>query len=101
MKELGNQLWQMCARPISKFLGEGVLGGVLLILGTLIALFLANSPYHESYESLLHIPLRFSVGEFGYDDSLQHFINDGLMVIFFFVVGWKLKENFWSENFQQ
>ena len=91
MKELGNQLWQMCARPISKFLGEGVLGGVLLILGTLIALFLANSPYHESYESLLHIPLRFSVGEFGYDDSLQHFINDGLMVIFFFVVGLEIK----------
>lgn len=91
MKELGNHLWQLFTRPVSKFLEEGILGGVLLIIGTIVALFLANSSYHDSYESLLHVQLGFSIGGFGYDASLQHFINDGLMVIFFFVVGLEIK----------
>lgn len=91
MKELGNHLWQMFTRPVSKFLGEGILGGILLIIATLVALFLANSSFHGSYESILHINLHFGIGDFGYDASLQHFINDGLMVIFFFVIGLEIK----------
>ncbi len=91
MKELGNHLWQMFTRPVSKFLEEGILGGLLLIVGTLVALFLANSPFQESYESFLHMDLHFGVDGFGYDASLQHFINDGLMVVFFFVVGLEIK----------
>ena len=91
MKKLGKRLWQMLTHPVSKFLEDGILGGVLLILGTLVALFLANSSYHDSYESMLHLELGFRIGGFGYEASLEHFINDGLMVIFFFVVGLEIK----------
>jgi hypothetical protein len=47
MKELGNHLWQMFTRPVSKFLEEGILGGLLLIVGTLCCAFLANSPFQD------------------------------------------------------
>lgn len=91
MKELGNQFWQLCTRPISKFLEEGVLGGLLLVFAAISAIVWANSPANHLYESLLHQSVTFGVGPLAYEATLHHFVNDGLMAIFFFVVGLEIK----------
>jgi Na+:H+ antiporter, NhaA family len=91
MKEIGNQLWQLISRPVSKFLEEGILGGVLLLMAATVALVWANSPFFMTYQNLLHMEINLSLGGLEYNASLQHFINDGLMAIFFFVVGLEIK----------
>ena len=87
MKELGNQFWQLCTRPISKFLEEGVLGGLLLVFAAVCAIIWANSPANHLYESLLHQNVTFGIGPLAFEATFHHFVNDGLMSIFFFVVG--------------
>ena len=77
--------------PLQQFLHAEASGGILLIICTLIALAWANSPFAESYHHLWHTYLSIEVGEIGLNYSLHHWINDGLMVIFFFVVGLEIK----------
>ncbi len=62
---------------------EGEKGGILLIVCTLISLLIANSSFSESYSSFWH----HYVGGL----SIEHWVNDGLMAIFFFVIGLELK----------
>jgi len=64
---------------------------ILLLAATIAALALANSPQHDAYEHLLHLPLALRVGSFALELSLGHFVNDALMAIFFFVVGMEIK----------
>lgn len=77
--------------PIQEFLHQQASGGILLIIATVIALAWANSPFAESYHHLWHTYVRIDVGGVGLNYSLHHWINDGLMVIFFFVVGLEIK----------
>ena len=77
--------------PIQEFLHKEASGGILLIIATVIALVWANSPLKDSYHHLWHTYLSVNVGELGMNYSLHHWINDGLMVIFFFVVGLEIK----------
>lgn len=65
-------------------------GGILLLLCAVIAMILANSPLAGWYEHLLHMTVPVP----GLSMSLLHWINDGLMVIFFFVVGMEIKREF-------
>ena len=77
--------------PIARFLHvESASGGVFL-LATVAALMLANPPVSEDFLSWWKTPVGFSVGTFEMHHSLKHWINDGLMVIFFFVVGLEAK----------
>jgi NhaA family Na+:H+ antiporter len=77
---------------IGSFIKEESLGGFLLILVTVIALIWANSGLYELYHHVWHeIKLGFSFGDFEMKYSLQHWINDGLMAIFFFIVGLEIK----------
>lgn len=69
-------------------------GATLLLAATLLALGLANSPLASMYDSLLHVHAGVRVGEFGLDKSLLHWINDGLMAIFFLLVGLEIKREF-------
>lgn len=78
-------------QPIQEFLHKEASGGILLIIATVIALVWANSPLKDSYHHLWHTYLSINIGSFGLDYSLHHWINDGLMVIFFFVVGLEIK----------
>lgn len=71
-----------------------VLGGALLVGATLLALGWANSPWAQSYETLWHIPLSISFGDLTLERSLLHWINDGLMAMFFFVAGLEIKREF-------
>ena len=77
--------------PIQAFLHQQASGGILLIIATIIALAWANSPFAESYHHLWHTYLSIDLGGLGLNYSLHHWINDGLMVVFFFVVGLEIK----------
>ena len=66
-------------------------GSILLLLCTVAALAWANSPWFESYFHLQHTKISVAWGEANLSLSLHHWINDGLMVIFFFVVGLEIK----------
>lgn len=82
---------QRIARPIERFLHVEAAGGVVLLICTIIALALANSPAAEAFEAIWKTKAGFSLGDFKIEHSLHHWINDGLMGIFFFVVGLEVK----------
>jgi len=77
--------------PIEKFARHQATAGLLLMFTALVALVLANSGWGESYRHMLHTPVGFSLGSMSIEKSLHHWINDGLMTLFFFVVGLELK----------
>ena len=66
-------------------------GGILLLLATVLALVWANSPWSDSYFELWETYLSISLGDLALKESLLHWVNDGLMVIFFFLVGLEIK----------
>lgn len=77
--------------PFERFVKHQATAGLLLMFTALIALILANSPLRESFAHLLHMPLGFNLGEAKTEKSLHHWVNDGLMALFFFMVGLELK----------
>jgi NhaA family Na+:H+ antiporter len=79
-------------KPIQKFIENEQSGSILLIISVVIAMYFANSGFSEYYFSILdkHFGFVFE-GSTYLNLSLQHWINDGLMSIFFFVVGLELK----------
>ena len=77
---------------ISRFINEEAYGGILLIIATIAAMFWANSSFYESYHHIWHeYKVGFVWGEIDMVASLHHWINDGLMALFFFVVGLEIK----------
>ncbi len=77
--------------PFIRFLHVEAAGGVVLLACTIFALVMANSPWSASAASFWHMPVGFNLGEIGIEMSLLHWINDGLMTIFFFLVGLEIK----------
>ncbi|WP_166844102.1 Na+/H+ antiporter NhaA [Isoptericola sp. BMS4] len=68
-------------------------GAALLLLGvTVAALVWANSPFSGAYEHLWELPIHVDVGDLRFDMDLHHWVNDGLMVLFFFVVGLEVRQ---------
>lgn len=78
-------------RPVSKFFDERMIGSVLLVSAAIIAFGWANSEYAGSYYALWDTNLCISLGQYSISESLGHWVNDALMVIFFFVVGLEIK----------
>lgn len=79
------------SRSIIALLQSSALGGILLILFTIIALIWANSGWQESYHHLWHLKFGIELGDFSFKMDLHHWINDGLMAIFFYMVGLEIK----------
>lgn len=77
--------------PFEEFIHDEAASGLLLMACALIALVIANTALLHSYEHILHLPVGFSIGEWGLEKTLHHWINDGLMALFFFVVGLEIK----------
>ena len=77
--------------PLRDFLATEASGAVLLTGGAIIALVWANSPWSASYEDLWSSRLAVSVAGNTLDLDLRHWINDGLMTVFFLVVGLEIK----------
>jgi NhaA family Na+:H+ antiporter len=77
--------------PVARFLHVEAASGIVLLAATVVALALANSPLGGAFLALWKTPVALSIGGFTLDHSLKHWINDGLMAIFFFVVGLEVK----------
>jgi NhaA family Na+:H+ antiporter len=86
---------ERAVRPLSDALREFFrlesAGGILLVVSTVLAMLLANSPLRGVYESVLALPLQIRVGALDIDKPLLLWINDGLMAVFFFLIGLELK----------
>ncbi|GAA5444829.1 Na(+)/H(+) antiporter NhaA [Microbulbifer sp. NBRC 101763] len=80
--------------PFEEFIHRQSSSGILLMLSALAALIIANSPLQDTYKHLLHMPISLGTGDWELSLSLHHWINDGLMAIFFFLVGLELKREF-------
>lgn len=91
LPDLPEQAIQQLVAPIHRFLHVEAASGVVLLACTLAALGLANSTFAEAYLSLWKSPVGIRVGAFELQHSLKHWINDGLMVVFFFVIGLEVK----------
>ena len=77
--------------PLARFLEIESASGILLVVCTVVALVLANSPWAESWNAFWHTEARVGVGSWELHASLAHWVNDGLMTIFFFLVGLEIK----------
>ena len=88
------QILAAASRPFLEFFKWEASGGVLLLLAAIVAVSLANSPLGADYEHVLHYPLAVGFGEHVLSLGLLHWVNDGLMAIFFFVVGLEIKREF-------
>ena len=77
--------------PFEEFIHRQTTSGLLLMATAILALVLANSALSQLYLHLLHTPVGISIGEWRLEKTLHHWVNDGLMALFFFVVGLELK----------
>ncbi|PNK60386.1 Na+/H+ antiporter NhaA [Psychrobacter sp. FDAARGOS_221] len=81
----------MLLQKIKNFFSYEAAGGVVLAIAALAAMIVANSPLHDWYVSFIHAPVVVQVGDLIIDKDAHHWINDGLMAVFFFLVGLELK----------
>lgn len=82
---------QLILDPFVRFLHTEAAGGIVLLVCTAVALFLANSPWAQWYKDFWHTPVQLSIGRFALNHPLEWWVNDGLMTLFFFVVGLEIK----------
>lgn len=76
---------------IRDFFQSDIAGGVVLAFAAVLAMIIANTPLYGHYHHLLEMSIGVHVGDFVLDKHAIHWINDGLMAIFFFLVGLELK----------
>lgn len=81
-------------KPVSKFIHQEFTGGIILFISVFAAIIWANSPWAESYHHLWEISFSVGFGDYVLDKPLHVWINDGLMALFFFVIGLELKREF-------
>lgn len=77
--------------PFEEFIQKQTTSGIMLMATALIAIIVANSPVYLSYEHLIHTPISLGVGDWIIQKSLAHWVNEGLMALFFLIVGLEIK----------
>ncbi len=77
--------------PIQQFMGNSTASSIVLFASAFIAIIIANTPWANDFHHIWEIELGLGFGEHAISKSLHHWINDGLMAVFFFVVGLELK----------
>ena len=77
--------------PFEEFIHRQTTSGLLLMGTAVLALVLANGPLASAYEHVIHTLVSLNIGDWALEMTLHHWINDGLMALFFFVVGLELK----------
>ncbi|KAF1715975.1 Na+/H+ antiporter NhaA [Pseudoxanthomonas yeongjuensis] len=65
--------------------------GIVLMAAAALAMIVANSPWHDAYQAFRHLPIGFTIGGFGLVKGAEHWINDGLMAVFFLLVALEIK----------
>lgn len=78
-------------QPLHAFFSAESAGGIVLMIAAIAALIWANSPAGDSYPHFWHLKLSISAGSLSHSMSFEHWVNDGLMVIFFLLVGLEIK----------
>ncbi len=87
---------QALAAPIYRFFALEAASGLLLLLAVVVALVWANSPWHASYEALWHTNVGVELGSWSLDKPLHFWVNEGLMTIFFLVVGLEIRRELYE-----
>ncbi len=82
---------QRLVTPIEAFLHVEAASGIVLLLAAVVAMVAANSSFSDRYHALVELPLGLRLGGFSIEHPLHFWINDGLMTIFFFVVGLEIR----------
>lgn len=77
--------------PVERFLAVSAASGIVLLVAAVVALVWANSPWSAAYEALWSAPLGFAIGPWEFTRDLRWWVNDGLMAVFFFVVGLEIR----------
>lgn len=91
----------MSVKAIQDFLKLEAASGIILMIAAVVAIILANSPLSSYYDLLLNIPIVVAVGSFEIAKPMLLWINDGLMALFFFLVGLELKREFLEGDLSQ
>ena len=89
--QAGETLGELLLEPFNRFASMQAASGILLLAATVVALVWVNSNLAESYEWLKHSHLEIRISDYSLDKSVHFWINEGLMTIFFFVVGLEIK----------
>ena len=88
----------MTSQPCIRFINHEATAGLILVLAAALALIVTNVGYADSYDHFLELPVAIQIGGIGLDKTLVHWINDGLMAIFFFLVGLEIKREVLQGN---
>lgn len=88
-------------RPLARFLEIESASGFVLVTCTIAALAIANSPWAEAYDHFWHTHLSIQWGSWTLEHSLAHWVNDGLMTLFFFIVGLEIKRELVSGELRE
>ena len=91
----------MAITTIQNFLKKESASGIILMFAAICAMALANSPWSTWYDLLLDVPVVVAIGSFEIAKPLLLWINDGLMALFFFLIGLELKREFLEGNLSQ
>ncbi|WP_395374129.1 Na+/H+ antiporter NhaA [Marinicella sp. W31] len=84
----------MPGEVIKKFLRLESASGILLMFAAVLAIIVANTPLQSFYQLLIDVPVEIRIGTFAIEKPLLLWINDGLMAVFFFLIGLELKREF-------
>ncbi len=79
--------------PLEHFIHAQTTTGIILMCMTIVALILANSPLTQDYARFFHTEVELNIGSWHLSHNIHHWINDGLMAIFFFMIGLEIKRN--------
>lgn len=83
---------------LTRFINHEATAGLILVIAAAAALVFTNIGYAESYDYFLELPVSIQIGGIGLNKTLIHWINDGLMAIFFFLVGLEIKREVLQGN---
>ncbi len=86
---------------IQRFIHHETTAGGILVVAAIAAMIVSNSPFSYLYQTFLHLPVSVGVGPLTLNKSLEHFINDGLMAVFFFLVGLEIKREVLEGNLSE
>lgn len=89
--DLPSEIADWFTKPVARFFRIEVAAAIMLLIATVAALAVANSGWSASFSAFWGIPVGLTFGGFDFSRSLRHWINDGLMTLFFFVVALELK----------
>ena len=90
----GDEFAAQVPTPLRTFIRTEAGSAGLLVVAAVVALVWANSPWSDSYVSWWHTPVEIAFGAGSLSMDLHHWVNDGLMVVFFFVIGLEVRREF-------